>query len=125
MIRSEIEAANDQWWRRVLGDDVADQEARVGRYCEHRYKGGPPPRRLRRMQIAHEGRARKAGVPWDTVDLRGVYRHHDGLCGICKAPVSLEEFTIDHIIPLSRGGPHLFENLQPAHKACNSRKGDG
>lgn len=91
---------------------------------EHRYKGGPPPKRIYRMQLAHEVRARKAGVPWDMVDLREVYRHHDGLCGICREPVSLEEFTIDHVIPLSKGGAHLFENMQLAHKGCNSSKGN-
>lgn len=91
---------------------------------EHRYIGGPPPPRIYRMQLAHEGRARKARVAWDIVDLRTVYAHWGGKCGICGDPVSLETFTIDHIVPLARGGPHLFSNLQPAHFACNSKKGN-
>jgi 5-methylcytosine-specific restriction endonuclease McrA len=91
---------------------------------EHRYVGGPPPLRIRRMQLAHETRARRLGLAYDLIDLRKVYAHHKGLCGICGEPVSLESFTIDHIIPVSRRGPHLFDNLQPAHRSCNSRKGD-
>jgi len=74
------------------------------------------------MQIAHEVRARAAGVPWDMVDLREVFRRCNGVCGICGNPVEHETFTIDHIIPLSRGGPHVLKNLQVAHKSCNSRK---
>lgn len=91
---------------------------------EHRYKGGLPPMRLRRLQIAAEGRARRRGLPWDMVDFRAVYKEHNGCCGICRAPLPLEEFTIDHIVPLSRGGPHVFANLQPAHRSCNSSKRD-
>lgn len=103
-----------------------DYEARsgVGTSREHRYVGGPPPPRIKAMQLAHEVRARKAGVDWDLIDLRAVYRHWKGICGICREPVGLDEFTIDHIVPLSRGGPHLFDNMQPAHRACNSRKGN-
>ena len=33
------------------------------------------------------------------------------------------ELTIDHVIPRHRGGPHRWENLVSACKACNHRKG--
>jgi 5-methylcytosine-specific restriction endonuclease McrA len=113
MIQSELEAM-----------DLAlhgNPDAFNGR--PHKYVGGPPPKRIKQMQLGHEVRARRYGVPWDMVDLRKVYAHHKGVCGICYQPVSFDEFAIDHIKPLSRGGPHVFENLQPAHKSCNSRKG--
>jgi len=91
---------------------------------EHRYRGGPPDKRVKAMQIGHETRARQAGVHWDMVDLRDVYDFFGGRCGICGLSVGKAEFTVDHIVPISKGGPHLFGNLQPAHLACNSRKGD-
>jgi hypothetical protein len=97
MIRSEIEAK----WEHLFGPTGPTTR-------EHRYKGGPPPLRVRRMQSAHEGKARRAGIPWDMVDLRNVYRHHAGRCGICGDPVSLEDFCIDHVRPLSKGGTHIF-----------------
>lgn len=31
--------------------------------------------------------------------------------------------SLDHIIPLSRGGHHTADNVQAAHLACNHRKG--
>lgn len=35
-------------------------------------------------------------------------------------------FEVDEIVPVSRGGDPLdFDNTQPAHRACNQRKGDG
>lgn len=111
LIRSDIDAANFP----IFGPSGNRPR---------RYVGGPPPKRLYRLELAHELRARKAGIPWDMVDFRTVYRNHGGKCGICHGPVDFESFTIDHIVPISKGGPHLLHNLQPAHHRCNSRKGD-
>lgn len=51
------------------------------------------------------------------------------LCGqdIDYAASHLEPlaFTIDHIIPLAKGGLDILENLAAAHRRCNLRKGDG
>jgi 5-methylcytosine-specific restriction endonuclease McrA len=100
------------------------RDSPVPRWHEHKYIGGPPPERLRRMQLHHEVRARKMGVAWDCVDLRLVYAKTSGICGICKRPVPESTFTVDHIRPMSRGGPHVLTNLQPAHAGCNTRKGN-
>ena len=44
-----------------------------------------------------------------------------GRCAYCgKKPAAL---TQDHVIPLSRGGSHTPENIVPACRSCNSRKG--
>jgi len=88
------------------------------------YIGGPPAQRIRNMESSHEGRAREAGVVWDHVDIRAVYHQELGICGICKRPVPFETFTIDHRRPISRGGTHVRANVQLAHGACNSRKGN-
>ncbi len=114
MIQSEREALNE----------AEDGPSLAPHFIHHVYKGGPPPFRLRRMQYLQEGRARRLGIPWDTVDLRHVYAKTGGMCGICRQPVGIDEFAVDHIIPTSRGGPHVLENLQPVHQGCNSRKGN-
>jgi len=52
-----------------------------------------------------------------------VLERADGACEICGEDVGLTGFTVDHIIPTSRGGIHELANLQLAHRRCNSEKG--
>lgn len=44
-------------------------------------------------------------------------------CWICGRQI-LEGFSVDHVIPRSRGGTDEIENLRPAHGLCNSRRGN-
>ena len=46
------------------------------------------------------------------------------ICAICGKPITAEDFTIDHIVPLSRGGNNKLENLRPTHEKCNLLKGN-
>jgi hypothetical protein len=43
------------------------------------------------------------------------------LCGICSNEL-LDEITMDHIVSVEDGGDTTLENLQPAHRGCNSSK---
>ncbi len=48
----------------------------------------------------------------------------DPRCHWCRAPLDLEESTVDHLIPLSRGGANRDDNLVLACKPCNHSRGD-
>src|SRR4030095_1942024 len=43
-------------------------------------------------------------------------------CAICGTNMPKKDRTIDHIIPISKGGSGDISNLQVVHKSCNSRK---
>ena len=57
------------------------------------------------------------GVEW--YELCRLYEFH---CLSCGVQFRYHELTVDHVIPLSRGGTNYIKNIQPLCKACNSTK---
>ena len=49
-------------------------------------------------------------------------RINQGICFYCKKNVGREQLTMDHVVPLSRGGKSRKGNIVPACKECNSKK---
>lgn len=48
-----------------------------------------------------------------------IYIRDKGRCGICGEFIPLNEFTIDHIVPISKGGTYDYDNLQCCCFKCN------
>ena len=44
-------------------------------------------------------------------------------CYLCQCICTVENVTLDHIVPLVRGGSHTADNLRVACRSCNARKG--
>ncbi|WP_371830071.1 HNH endonuclease [Rhodococcoides kroppenstedtii] len=52
-------------------------------------------------------------------------------CAICGRAIDFtaprnhpRSFNADHVVPLSRGGAHVVENLRPVHHGCNASRGN-
>jgi 5-methylcytosine-specific restriction endonuclease McrA len=69
----------------------------------------------RRRSIQQSG-YRLTVKDWDEIQ-----KAHDHCCAYCHKPT--ENPTIDHIVPLSRGGLHAYDNIAPACGKCNRSKG--
>lgn len=76
-------------------------------------------------------RALELGVKITPGRRHAVFVRDGWTCRICGDPVNrdaqvpeLDAPTIDHIVPLARGGAHAPENWQTAHYYCNSYKRD-
>ena len=46
----------------------------------------------------------------------------DGVCYYCRSIVGHRALTMDHIVPLARGGRSTRGNVVPSCKDCNNRK---
>jgi 5-methylcytosine-specific restriction endonuclease McrA len=71
-------------------------------------------------------RALKANAPINDLTLKEwkkIKDHYGYKCVYCGR--KMKRLTQDHIIPLSKGGPHTASNVVPACLSCNSRKGQG
>lgn len=76
-------------------------------------------------------RAEYWGVEYEPIDPAEVYAADDWTCQICGGLVDVEKFhphpgspSLDHIVPMSKGGPHMRDNVQTAHLGCNVQKGN-
>ena len=76
-------------------------------------------------------RARKCGATRiEAVSRDDVFDRDRFTCQICgdrvtaPSPFDPRSATVDHVVPLSRGGAHSLENCQTACLRCNSSKQD-
>lgn len=57
---------------------------------------------------------------WERAHLIDKY---GAVCALCRVPfVKMREITLDHVIPISKGGTDEVSNYQLAHLACNQLK---
>lgn len=94
--------------------------------------------RLRRWRAANpekvkaaqaRRRAAKYQTPRDYFLDREIFERDRWRCGICGKRVNRKlqyphtrSASIDHVIPLGRGGSHTRDNVQLAHYGCNAAK---
>ncbi|AZF90344.1 MAG: HNH endonuclease [Phage 5P_3] len=76
-------------------------------------------------------RARQRAAFVESIDPMTVFIRDNWVCQICGAVIDPDVrfphimcATVDHIIPLARGGTHEYKNVQAAHFICNSIKSD-
>lgn len=71
-------------------------------------------------------RARKAGVVTELTDAQWlkVLKHFKYRCAYCGKDI-WNKYTVDHVIPISKGGTHAIDNVVPCCLSCNGKKGNG
>ena len=78
----------------------------------------------KRADMQATRRARKADAFIEAIDRQIVFARDQGACGICRIEVEPANWHLDHVIPLSKGGLHSYDNVQVSHPSCNLRKSD-
>jgi hypothetical protein len=64
------------------------------------------------------------GIPKTNLRLnkRGLFIRDKGLCAYCRHPITLDESTIDHVVPRDSDGKTTWENTVLSCAPCNGRK---
>jgi 5-methylcytosine-specific restriction endonuclease McrA len=83
-----------------------------------------------RSVYVHVRRARHRGAFVERVDRSLVFERDAWICQLCGLPVDAsiagqwdpQRASLDHIIPLFRGGEHSYANTRLAHLGCNLRR---
>ena len=84
----------------------------------------PERARMLGRQSRATRRARQMAMFVEHIDPSTVFDRDAGVCGICHEAVERnQQWEVDHIVPLSKGGAHSYANVQLAHIRCNRRKG--
>lgn len=85
-----------------------------------------------RRRAHHLRCARLRGVESEKIEVGWVFDRDEWKCQLCGSKVIRMQgagyhprrATLDHIVPLSKGGSHTYQNVQCACYECNSLKGD-
>ena len=91
--------------------------------------------RRRGNQSTHVARAKRYGVEYDrSITLNRLIERDGMTCYLCGKTCTKDDNrwgsfgpdypTIDHVIPLSKGGTHTWDNVRVACGICNELKGD-
>lgn len=123
-----VRAARAKVWREQNSEHVRDYYQRY--YAENyeyiRAKGAewqknnPEKSRIRNQRR----RARKRSVETEMFSKQDLTNHFDDIgayaCVYCDGPYQQD----DHVVPISKGGPHTIDNMVPSCKTCNIIKKD-
>jgi 5-methylcytosine-specific restriction endonuclease McrA len=86
------------------------------------------------LRAIHRRRARKLNNGFEKYSELDVISLYGSICHICNIDIDLSlprktstpgwemGLHIDHLIPISKGGPDTVENVRPAHGICNLKK---
>ena len=101
---------------KLSADEIRKRHKRSAKAYKKKY-----PSKYSSYRANRRAKNRKAFV--ENIDRDIVWKRDKGLCGICGRDVK-GKWHLDHIIPISKGGLHSYNNVQVSHPRCNLQKGN-
>lgn len=103
--------------REYYANNKEQERAKVLRWAKNN------PEKIRERNLRQK--ARRLGNAYEKIDPEIVYERDERRCHICEELVPRDQFSLDHLIPSSQGGPHLYLNVATSHLECNIKRGAG
>jgi 5-methylcytosine-specific restriction endonuclease McrA len=89
-------------------------------------------------KLKRERHIKSNGIIDKDITLKKLYQKEKGICYLCGGKCDFNDFevvnnvfkvgktypSIEHVIPISKGGNHSWNNIKLAHISCNSKKKD-
>jgi len=90
----------------------------------YQWKGGISTTSEYGVMLIQKRRALKRGNggSFTTTEWETLKKKYNYMCLCCKQQEPFIKLSVDHIIPLSKGGLNDIKNIQPLCKSCNSKK---
>lgn len=104
-------------------DDCNEPNNAIGLCVRHYYTNWKKENQHIRQQHEAKRRALYLCAFIENTDRQIVFDNYHGVCYLCEKVIDWDsDWEEDHIIPLTRGGMHSYENVAPTHKKCNNSK---
>ncbi len=130
--RSCLNCGRDYVYRTHVGTTVlyCSQDCRVN---------GERIKRRSYRRISKDKRITRNGKADYSINLEELSKRDKGVCYLCHKETSFDDYietkegwfiagndypSIDHVIPIAKGGLHNWGNVKLAHRLCNSKKSD-
>lgn len=81
-----------------------------------------PTSKIKKKSRDHVRRSRIHSDDANLVDLSVVWNMSSGVCYLCGDFIVKGNEQYDHVVPLTRGGRHIIDNVKATHIQCNQRK---
>lgn len=95
-------------------------------YIRDRYRNNPAVREQMKANARRRSAQLRGSIGRaDSLNLEQIAQRDSHRCHICQNFVKASERSLDHLIPVSKGGEHIQSNVALAHRSCNSRRGAG
>jgi 5-methylcytosine-specific restriction endonuclease McrA len=122
----DARSAQERAWRAANPESAKastrryrEKNPHIAREATRKWRKGHPEES---RAFAHNRRARlRAGGNLTGAAWTGILTEFDQCCAYCSTRSDLIE--LEHMTPLSRGGFHTADNVVPACRGCNRRKG--
>jgi len=116
----EYKAAKNAYRQTPAGKalDKARKQTAEYKASQNAYRQTPKYKAANR-EHGHRRRVLQRNGFVERVYLAVLVERDKGRCGVCSKPVPVKQRSIDHILPVSKGGAHSYANTRLTHLRCN------